>query len=90
MRAAPSSRKTRKVQLRDDPDLRRYADAVPARRGAEGTLGRFAALSYVPISRHSRRELGHSLAEVFDEMARRAPRLERVWVEGQGARAAAA
>lgn len=72
-----------KVQLRYDPDLSHTLDAVAPDVEPEEYWDDFAALSNVPILAIRGANSDILSPEVFDEMARRAPRLERAWVEGQ-------
>ena len=72
-----------KVQLRYDPELSHTLDAVAPDVAPEEYWDDFAALSNVPILAIRGANSDILSPEVFDEMARRAPRLERAWVEGQ-------
>jgi len=73
-----------KVQLRYDPDLSHTLDAVQPDKEPEEYWDDFAALSDTPMLAIRGANSDILSPEVFDEMARRAPRLERAWVEGQG------
>jgi len=73
-----------KVQLRYDPDLSHTLDGVEPDVAPAEYWDDFAALSDVPILAIRGANSDILSPEVFDEMARRAPRLERVLVEGQG------
>lgn len=73
-----------KVQLRYDPELIHTLDDIAPDAEIEDFWEPFAALAAVPILA-IRGETSDILSvEVFDEMARRAPRLERYTVPGQG------
>lgn len=73
-----------KVELRYDPELTHTLDAVTPESELDEFWEPFAALSAVPILA-IRGETSDILSvETLDEMARRAPRLERFTVPGQG------
>jgi pimeloyl-ACP methyl ester carboxylesterase len=73
-----------KVQLRYDPALNHTLDAITPEAEIEDFWAPFAALAAVPILA-LRGETSDILSlETFDEMARRAPRLERYTAPGQG------
>ncbi len=73
-----------KVQLRYDPELSHTLDSIIADAEIEDFWAQFAALARVPILA-IRGETSDILSvETFDEMARRAPGLERFTVPGQG------
>ncbi|MFO1101747.1 MAG: alpha/beta hydrolase [Methylocystis sp.] len=73
-----------KVQLRYDPELSHTLDSVKPDVTPEEHWDDFAALAGVPILAIRGANSDILSPEVFDEMARRAPRLEQVLVEGQG------
>ncbi len=73
-----------KVLLRYDPELSHTLDSVKPDVAPEEHWDDFAALSNVPILAIRGSNSDILSQEVFDEMARRAPRLEQVLVEGQG------
>ena len=73
-----------KVLLRYDPELSHTLDSVLPDVAPKEHWDDFAALSDVPILAIRGANSDILSPEVFDEMARRAPRLERAWVEGQG------
>ncbi|MGD9659210.1 MAG: alpha/beta fold hydrolase [Methylocystis sp.] len=73
-----------KVELRYDPELSHTLDSVEPDVAPEEYWEDFAALAEVPILAIRGANSDILSPEVFDEMARRAPRLERVLVEGQG------
>jgi pimeloyl-ACP methyl ester carboxylesterase len=73
-----------KVQLRYDPELNHTLDDITPEADVADFWEPFAALSAVPIL-SLRGETSDILSvEVFNEMARRAPRLEQYTVPGQG------
>lgn len=73
-----------KVRLRYDPELSHTLDDITPEAEIEDFWDGFAALSAVPILA-IRGETSDILSpEIFDEMARRAPGLERYTVPGQG------
>lgn len=73
-----------KVQLRYDPELNHTLDDITPDAEIEDFWEPFAALSAVPILA-IRGETSDILSvEIFDEMARKAPRLEQHTVPGQG------
>jgi pimeloyl-ACP methyl ester carboxylesterase len=73
-----------KVLLRYDPELSHTLDDITADAEIEDFWEPFAALAAVPILA-IRGETSDILStDVFEEMARRAPRLERYTVPGQG------
>jgi pimeloyl-ACP methyl ester carboxylesterase len=73
-----------KVELRYDPELSHTLDSVEPDVAPEEHWDDFAALSDVPILAIRGANSDILSPDVFDEMARRAPRLEQVVVEGQG------
>jgi pimeloyl-ACP methyl ester carboxylesterase len=73
-----------KVELRYDPELSHTLDSVKPDVAPEEHWDDFAALSDVPILAIRGANSDILSPEVFDEMARRAPRLEQVLVDGQG------
>ncbi len=73
-----------KVLLRYDPELSHALDSIKPDVAPEEHWDDFAALSVVPILAIRGANSDILSPEVFDEMARRAPRLEQVLVEGQG------
>jgi pimeloyl-ACP methyl ester carboxylesterase len=73
-----------KVLLRYDPELSHTLDAVKPDVEPEQYWDDFAALSDVPTLAIRGANSDLLSPEIFDEMARRVPRLERAWVEGQG------
>lgn len=73
-----------KVTLRYDPELAHTLDDITAEADVEDFWEPFAALAEVPILA-LRGETSDILSvEILEEMARRAPRLERYTVPGQG------
>lgn len=73
-----------KVLLRYDPELSHTLDAVEPDVTPEEHWDDFDALSNVPLLAIRGSNSDILSPEVFDEMARRAPRLEQALVEGQG------
>ncbi len=73
-----------KVFLRYDPELSHTLDSIKPDVAPEEHWDDFAALSVVPILAIRGANSDILSPEVFDEMARRAPRLEQVLVDGQG------
>lgn len=73
-----------KVLLRYDPQLSHTLDDVKPDVAPAEHWDDFDALSHVPILAIRGANSDIFSTEVFDEMARRAPRLERVVVDGQG------
>ncbi|MBM3562019.1 MAG: alpha/beta hydrolase [Alphaproteobacteria bacterium] len=73
-----------KVLLRYDPELSHTLDSIKPDVAPEEHWDDFAALTGVPILAVRGANSDILSPEVFDEMARRAPRLEQVLVEGQG------
>jgi pimeloyl-ACP methyl ester carboxylesterase len=73
-----------KVLLRYDPELSHTLDSVEPDVAPEEYWDDFAALSAVPMLAIRGANSDILSPEVFDEMARRAPRLEQAVVEGQG------
>ncbi|TLG78998.1 alpha/beta hydrolase [Methylocystis sp. B8] len=73
-----------KVLLRYDPELSHTLDGVKPDVTPEEHWDDFDALSHVPILAIRGANSDILSPEVFEEMARRAPRLEQALVEGQG------
>ncbi|MGD9545022.1 MAG: alpha/beta fold hydrolase [Methylocystis sp.] len=73
-----------KVLLRYDPELSHTLDGVAPDVAPAEYWDDFEALSKVPILAIRGANSDILSPEVFDEMARRAPRLEQVVVDGQG------
>ncbi len=73
-----------KVALRYDPELIHTLDDVTAEADVEDFWEPFAALADVPILAVRGATSDILSEEIFEEMARRAPRLERYTVPGQG------
>jgi pimeloyl-ACP methyl ester carboxylesterase len=73
-----------KVQLRYDPELSHTLDGVEPDVEPAEYWDDFGALSSVPLLAIRGANSDILSPDVLDEMARRAPRLERVWVDGQG------
>ena len=73
-----------KVLLRYDPELNHALDAVKPDVEPESYWDDFAALADLPLLAIRGANSDILSPAVFDEMARRAPRMERHTVEGQG------
>ncbi|KAF2992631.1 alpha/beta hydrolase [Methylocystis sp. MJC1] len=73
-----------KIALRYDPELAHTLDDITAECDVENLWEHFAALANVPILALRGEKSNILSVETLDEMARRAPQLERHTVPGQG------